>query len=433
MNYSRFAVQLLTWLLRLSQANGIEVPASIKDKAERLLELLLALQNHESGRLPNYGPNDGALIFPLSSCDYLDYRPSLGALNAALGREAIYPSGIWDEESFWFGVGRSSSTPSASKPAGESGGAISSARESRSFNFGGFYTFRYEGDRFKTQAHIRCATYRQRPSHADMLHLDVWYNQHNALIDPGTYSYNAPAPWPDYFAGTPSHNTVSVDGRHQMKKLSRFMWVHWTRSHLLHHSQPADGMTLFCGEHYGYSPVTHRRTVLLDGGVYFIYDDLWGEGEHSFRLHWLVNDLSLTPHDWGATILLPQDKEESASPPYSQNHPPDNLLRQDTEKALTLRFITAAPMESQSNWVRGQEDPPRGWHSVYYGERLPAWSYERTSRGGSARFITICGPEIETEACSPFTFSRLEEILAAKLRKLPTKIGDMVWRGRPPI
>ena len=39
------------------------------------------MQDENSGKVPNYGANDGALVFPLSTCGYLDYRPQLNAIN----------------------------------------------------------------------------------------------------------------------------------------------------------------------------------------------------------------------------------------------------------------------------------------------------------------------------------------------------------------
>ena len=49
------------------------------------------MQDPVSGRVPNYGSNDGALLFPLSACDYLDYRPALNALSVVLDAKPLYP------------------------------------------------------------------------------------------------------------------------------------------------------------------------------------------------------------------------------------------------------------------------------------------------------------------------------------------------------
>ena len=60
------------------------------------------------------------------------------------------------------------------------------------------------------------------PSQADAMHVDLWVNGKNLLVDAGSYSYNTNTGLSDYFNGTASHNTVQFDDRDQMPKLGRF-------------------------------------------------------------------------------------------------------------------------------------------------------------------------------------------------------------------
>ena len=55
-----------------------------------------------------------------------------------------------------------------------------------SFDKGGYYCIR-EKDTF---SFIRCGRYKDRPAHADNLHLDIWYQGENYLFDGGSYKYN---------------------------------------------------------------------------------------------------------------------------------------------------------------------------------------------------------------------------------------------------
>ena len=57
----------------------------------------------ENGDVPNYGSNDGALIFPLTTCGYRDFRPVLNTLYVLIKGQRLYDYGNYDEELLWFG------------------------------------------------------------------------------------------------------------------------------------------------------------------------------------------------------------------------------------------------------------------------------------------------------------------------------------------
>lgn len=362
MNYARFVAQICTWVIRVAAVNRVDLPNRVTESAGQLLKFLVAQQDACSGRLPNYGSNDGALILPLSSSDYLDYRPSLGALSLALGEGRLYPPGPWDEEAAWLCGPGSLGQQAPTKPE---------AATSTGFPEGGYYTLQGQG----TSGFIRCATLRHRPAHADMLHLDVSYSGHNVLVDPGTYSYNVKPPWPAYFAGTAAHNTVTVDGRDQMRKGPRFMWLNWTRARVLEFTE-WNGRVRFSGEHSAYAPICHRRTVVLDQDTYLVLDEMTGgDREHDFRLHWLLNDFEVELREDGAIVHLP------------------------TGDHRHLRIAVSGPAGGTANWARAQEGPkPRGWQSLRYGEKTPAWSMEMACKGTRAVFLTAIGPQARVDA-----------------------------------
>jgi hypothetical protein len=263
------------------------------------------------------------------------------------------------------------------------------------FTEGGYYLMRGAG----TQGFIRCAAYRHRPYQADMLHLDVWYYGQNVLIDAGTYSYNTP-PWTDDFISTAWHNTVTVDGRDQMRKGSRFLWRNWTQARALRCEVHGD-TALFIGEHPAYRPVTHRRYVLLRESVYLVLDELLGGAEeHTFRLHWLVNDFALQTDAGGARIALPSASGEDA--------------------ALRLRVFASESV--QTSWARADETARRGWQSVHYGERLPAWSFEAIAVGREARFLTCIGLEEQVASLSLQNFAEAEALARSWLAECEARL-----------
>ena len=386
MNYSRFVVQLFNWSLRIAQLNDIKFPDVVMDRLQKLLHFLWSMQDKRTGRVPNYGSNDGSLIFPFSSSNYLDYRPSLNALSVILHGERLYNQGSWDEEATWFcGLKiqkiedniKFTSIPLASSST------VKAEELDTYFPIGGYYILRGRA----SFAMIRCGRHRHRPSQADMLHLDFWYNGYNVLIDPGTYSYNPRGGWVNYFVGTSSHNTVTVDGRNQMKKGSRFLWSDWVQGKVLEFG-PKGSILVFVGEHSGYRPVIHRRFVAQREDAFLIIDDLFGdEEEHEYILHWLVGDLELTPNASGALITLGEDR-------------------------LLLRV--GCTQEAAGTWVKGDENLRRGWQSLYYGEMLPAWSFQMSARTeGPVRFFTFLQPVSGHQVPRSSFPDEVEEIMKA--------------------
>jgi len=384
-NYSRLVVQLFTWCTQIARANGEEFPEKVNERLRLLLSFLWNMQDERTGRLPNYGSNDGALIFPLSSCDYLDYRPSLNALSEAVDGRSLYPAGPWDEEAVWFGAptARTRCNGSDGRLRVDRPAMVVSTQKSTGVAFpeGGYYALRSQ-DLF---AMIRCGQYRHRPSQADMLHVDVWCNGHNVLVDPGTYSYNSGEGWSSYFIGTQSHNTIAVDGRDQMKKGHRFLWIGWPLGKPLEFG-PKGSAYIFMGEHYGYHPVVHRRLVALREDTLLVVDYLFGATKkHEYTLHWLIDDLQLRENEWGAMINV-------------------------GGRIVSLR--TGCSHEVLATWVRADEKEKRAWQSLYYGERLPAWSYQmRASCSEPISFFTVLKPASGNEPLTPLSDEEIDSVM----------------------
>ena len=74
-------------------------------------------------------------------------------------------------------------------------------------------------------AYLRAVRFSGRPGHADQLHLDLWWRGQNLAMDPGTYLYNAPAPWDNSLALSAVHNTLTINNRDQMTHAGRFLFV----------------------------------------------------------------------------------------------------------------------------------------------------------------------------------------------------------------
>ena len=264
LNYHRLMMDDLLWALRLAELNDTPLPAVVTDRLEQSLAWLLEMIDPTTGRVPNYGANDGALVLPLSCCDYLDFRPVAQAASYLLYRRRCFEPGPWDEKALWLFGPEVRSAPS--KPLDK--------QASFSAPIGGYFILR--GPR--TCAMTRCHTYHDRPSQADMLHLDLWLGGENILRDAGTYHYYCDEPWQRYFLCTAAHNTIEIDGVDQMIKGPRFLWFRWIRSHARRFATSDDGRVgYFEGEHYGYmrlpGKVIHRRSICRMNDTYIILDD----------------------------------------------------------------------------------------------------------------------------------------------------------------
>ncbi len=349
------------WALRLGDLNGQPFSDDLKARVKRAGELLNNIRDDETGQVPNYGQNDGSLILPLNNCDYLDFRPVAQAANDYFAGERLFESGSWDEDLLWlFGPG------ALSAPIGEKG-----SWRDLSASDGGYYTLRTQAG----FAFIRCASFRDRPGQADMLHADLWWRGKNIACDAGTFSYNSPEPWNNPLAHTAYHNTVTVDDRDQMDRVGRFLWLPWLQGkvHCITRSS-AGHLAYWEGSHDGYarltSPVDQRRGILqLGDESWLVVDHLESSSSHNYRLHWLLPDME---HTW----LEAQ-----------------GMLILKTEAGVYHVQALAQPRKGVSSLIRGDEKSPRGWRAPYYYYREPALSLDLTVDGSQVFFWTLFSPE----------------------------------------
>lgn len=213
MNYQRVVTQLLTLGIALAEKNGEQFSDVVYQRAYANVNFLYQCQDLNSGMLPNYGANDGALFFQLSDHDYCDYRPQLDALHEMLTGQKLYDESY--EDAGWYSVelGRKSHFA----PIQRKQGVIT-------FNDSGYYIVRNQDN----MVFVRCGDFKGKMT-TDQMHVDVWHNGKNVLIDGGSYMYNTDAKTRIYFAGTESHNAVMLGNEGQMKKGPRFMWFYPSR------------------------------------------------------------------------------------------------------------------------------------------------------------------------------------------------------------
>ncbi|MBI5964427.1 MAG: alginate lyase family protein [Chloroflexi bacterium] len=353
LNYHRFVLHIYLYAMRLGDINHFPLSTQLQKSIANSIQYLSKLIDPQTGQMPVYGSNDGALVLPLNNCDFTDYRPLLQLGSVITKGERMFESGAWDEDVFWL-----CSTVGSMKKE-EIGKKLGDIRVLRgdSFPKGGMYILRNTN----SKAVIRCTDFQERPSHADQLHVDLWLNGINIASDAGTYLYSGKGIWRNGLAHTSAHNTVIVDSRDQMKMISRFVWTDWSKGKVL---QQTD--RLWQGEHNGYKPVTHKRTVMaLDGDRWLVVDHLDANEPHHYSLHWLLNDA-----------------------PFEENK---NSIHLKYESSM-CKFQTGVLSGKQElSIVRADPNSMRGWRSKYYGHKEPAISVMLETDQSHTVFWTFFG------------------------------------------
>jgi hypothetical protein len=343
MNYHRVMLHDCIWAIELARLAGEPCDPEVRRRVGLAGAFLLDMMDPDNGRVPNYGPNDGARVLPLSACDYRDYRATAQAAHyLSTGRRAV-ADGPWNEILLWlFG---------ADALKGES---KASPRPSRRFDAGGYYTL----SRDRAWCMIRCHAYRDKPAHVDMLHVDLWSRGENVLSDSGSYKYFSPdAPAAArYFKDIQAHNTIEIDGASPLRAVTRFLWAPWPSARCVTHSAER-----FVGEHDAYARVVgvvHRREVqCLPDGVWVITDSLSGAGRRRIALRWHLADA-----------------------PYRLDEPGRRLILQMPSGDVTLTMEGPAGLSLAVHRERDEPGAIAGWQSLYYAERTPRPTLEAAGR-----------------------------------------------------
>lgn len=278
-NYQRVMMQGAMLAIRLAEIEQDPLDRDLYDLLARCAAFLWQLTDPRSGRVPQYGNNDGAWILPLSQGPFWDFRPLLQATWYVSRRQRLLEPGPWDVDMLWlFGAEALEAPVDAPK------------RQSSRFDAGGYYTLRAS----ESWAMMRCCHYRDRMGHLDQLGLDLWWRGLNVLRDCGTYLYYIPGRESKeaYFSSQAAHNVVRIDEADPAERVSRFMRFPWPDARLLRHEGTPRGLIEAEFDGYRRRPwrVRWRRSVACLGNCWLIVDDLFGRGAHQIAVQWHVWD-----------------------------------------------------------------------------------------------------------------------------------------------
>jgi hypothetical protein len=366
-NYHRLMLQTALWAQALQNLSQTPLFSSeTRHKLAQAVHWLVKITDPSSGQVPNLGPNDGAYIFPLTSCPFQDYRPVIQAASQTFLNERPFSKGAWDEMGSWFNCpeteqAQKRSEPSILHPVDRTPHVL-------------------KGPSSDTWAYLRAARFQSRPGHADQLHLDLWWRGLNIAQDAGTFFYNAAPPWENALAHTAFHNTVTIQDQDQMHQAGRFLWLDWAQAKVGEYEQTDQGsLASLSVQHSGYQHlgVLHQRKVSAGEQFWLVEDNLVKiqtekqkapEAPLKIRLHWLVPD-------WRWNI-----KEDIRRGLYSiRIKSPYGWITIET----TVTGPSGTPIQAEAALVRAGEllyglgfaEPPLGWFSPTYAHKIPALSF----------------------------------------------------------
>lgn len=258
-NYQRFALQLMEFVMKISDQTNIQISNQSKSLLKKSALLLFQMQD-ETGDVPNFGSNDGALIFPVTSCGYRDFRSVVNTILYLVDGKRIFNPGQYDEELMWFGTERLNKIPISVIP-----------KRNSSFHSSGYYSLRHNSGFLMTVLQ----DFQTRPFQMDQLHIDLWHRGVNVFCDSGTYSYATDIG--KKLTLTSAHNTVMLDKKQQMKKREPFMLYNWTRRKNVSLKD-----NCFSGTMLSQNGYEHTRKVQKTDSGYLVSDEVIGDGEVCF-------------------------------------------------------------------------------------------------------------------------------------------------------
>jgi hypothetical protein len=271
------------------------------NRAAAATRWLGAMLEPSTGDGPNLGANDGAHPFRLDGSAYRDFRPCLQLASFLfLGSAALGP-GPWDEPAAWLGVS-----------AAGHGQPWLDDLSSTVFPDGGYVVMRNLAG---ARVLLRAPTARFRPSHADALHLDLWWNGVNLLRDGGSYSYayGDSGAIAQSLASVVGHNLPQFDGHDQMPRISRFLYGSWLRVA----GAPAITTTAagqsWEGSYTNLWGERHQRTVTLTENSLSVLDRVQGF-KRMAALRWRMAPGNWEQNEAGCTSPLGTIRVESTVP-----------------------------------------------------------------------------------------------------------------------
>jgi hypothetical protein len=312
--YLRVALEQALLAQRALAADGTSLPIDCLRLLDRSVHLLTTVVAARSGVVPNHGANDGARVASFSTAEYRDFRPLLTLASVVLGRPLPADIDPDPEVVSWLGaVPLRAAAREDGIDTGRSGWAVARLASVSVF--------------------LRAGTYTHRPSHLDLLHLDVRFGDAEVVTDPGTYAYNAPPPWQNGLASAFVHNAPVLDDEEPAERGPRFLWYSWPSAAMVSNAYREGEATLVAEV-----PGRVRRRVEITPTEVTILDRVLDASVRTVQISWLLHPHLRGGHvveAGGAEVVEATEASVQAwfSPTYGQREPSRVIrIRRDVDE-----------------------------------------------------------------------------------------------------
>ncbi|MBU1853066.1 MAG: heparinase II/III family protein [Candidatus Omnitrophica bacterium] len=360
--YQVFVMELCLLAVILLVKNDIKVPEEVYERFYAMCEFIINIMD-VNGKIPNIGDSDSGRAVRLSQDKKFNVVKSLLSSASILNGRGDFKEkgGVFEEVQYWlFGAKgfRRYKRINSVKPF----------LHSRLFKKGGYAVFRGSSDNGKASIlTMDCGelgyTSIAAHGHADLLSITLSLDGVEFLIDPGTYLYHTGSAWRDYFRGTSSHNTITVNNKNQSEIKGPFMWgkrpvptiEEWESSN------NRDRISVS----YNNCTVRHKRTIYFDKkkNVWLIEDFLKTKEKSTIRQYFHLSPFS-TVKLFGTNILEIQNQ--------------GIFLYMILDKTFSVDI------------KEGEESPIAGWSSNMFGNKVNSPTVlNKALIEGSEKFYTL--------------------------------------------
>jgi hypothetical protein len=333
-SYAAFAIEWLLLAAVVARGAGQPLKPAILDRLAAAAQAFKWLMD-DAGGVPSIGDNDNSCVIASGLRDHRYVASITAAIAGVVGEPALSPV-AYDRtlrDAVFHSPPAAAAVPDGIRHFDE--GGLSVVREKRKCAQAVLVFDHGPLGYLKLAAH----------GHADTLAIWLSVGRQPILVDAGTYLYGASGYWREHFRATRAHNTVEIGGESSSVMSGAFIWSRQAHGRLLkaddhgHWSMEAD--------HDGYVAMYGCRHVrrLTRTATGFRVQDRLDKGSAQARIGFLIHPDLATVVDGCAVHVLQGDKP-------------------------------IVSLTSLSEWtpqvLRGQDMPPAGWCSTYFGTKSPA-------------------------------------------------------------
>lgn len=156
---------------------------------------------------------------------------------------------------------------------------------SYAFEDSGNYYMRSGWSENDNYMYFHCGTLGSSHGHADLLHISVFANGEDYLIDPGRYTYIEGNKEREYLKSCKAHNTTIVDDE-EFTKINGSWSYNSVATPIKHPFISKDEYDYLEGSHLGYMSkgvFTNRSVIYIKPDIWVLVDRFYGEGTHKYN------------------------------------------------------------------------------------------------------------------------------------------------------